>query len=295
VSAVFADGLGMPETPVRLPDGSWLVVEMSAERGCLTLLSPDGEIRRTICRTGRPNGLRFDGESIWVAETGAPASLLRVTLGGVASVWVSSADGRPFLFPNDLWFGPEGELYMTDSGIDPDIWAATPSARCRELNFDGRVYSIDLATREARILDDGLRFANGLVVDPAGTGLFVNETITGAIYRYDLGSENIVSSRQLFANVLAPEGRSELRGPDGMAFGADGNLYVAMLGQGDVTMVAPDGTIAGRLPTHGRDPTNVAFGGQGERRLYVTEIEFGRIEVLEVATEAPRTRWSDSG
>jgi hypothetical protein len=71
VSVVFADGLGMPETPVRLPDGSWLVVEMSAERGCLTELSPDGEIKRTICRTAcrpkdgtrptSPSGARLSG------------------------------------------------------------------------------------------------------------------------------------------------------------------------------------------------------------------------------------------
>ena len=72
-----------------------------------------------------------------------------------------------------------------------------------------------------------------------------------------------------------------------MAFGADGNLYVAMLGQGDVTVVRPSGTIAARLPTKGRNPTNVAFGGAGERRLYVTEIEFGRVELLEVDTHAP--------
>ena len=285
MSEIFAEGLGMPETPVRLPDGSWLVVEMRADRGCVTHLSAEGEIASTICRTGRPNGLRFREGFVWVAETGRP-SLLRVSMEGDMAPWVSSADSRPFLFPNDLWFAPDGALYMTDSGIDPRVWATTPAARCHDLSFDGRVYSIELGARRARILDDGLRFANGVVVDPTGTGLFVSETMTGAIYRYDLGAENVAASRQLFANVLAPESRSALRGPDGMTFGPDGNLYVAMLGQGDITVVRSSGTIAARLPTQGRDPTNVAFGGRGDRKLYVTEIEFGRVELLEVKMEA---------
>lgn len=174
-----------------------------------------------------------------MAETSSPASLPRVAMDGNMCPWVCSAGGRPFLFPNDLWFGPEGELYLTDSGVNPHVWATTPAGRCGELEFDGRVYSIDLGARRARILDDGLRFANGVVVDPTGTRLFVSETMTGAIYVYDLAAENIVGSRELFANVLAPEGTSGLRGPDGMAFGADGNLYVAMLGQGDVTVARP--------------------------------------------------------
>lgn len=143
MSEIFAEGLGMPETPVRLPDGSWLVVEMRADRGCVTHLSAEGEIASTICRTGRPNGLRFREGFVWVAETGRP-SLLRVSMEGDMAPWVSSADSRPFLFPNDLWFAPDGALYMTDSGIDPRVWATTPAARCHDLSFDGRVYSIEL-------------------------------------------------------------------------------------------------------------------------------------------------------
>lgn len=39
---VFSTGLGLPEGPVVLPDGSWLVVEMETERGCVTHISPAG-------------------------------------------------------------------------------------------------------------------------------------------------------------------------------------------------------------------------------------------------------------
>ena len=285
MSEVFATGLGMPETPVRLPDGSWLLVEMSAERGCITQLSPDGRIARTICRTGRPNGVRPGAGALWVAETGSKPALLRVSMEGEMLTWMTSAGERPFLFPNDLCFGPQGKLYMTDSGVPHCVWDNTPPAEIDRLEFDGRVYQIDLRTRSAAILDDGLRFANGLALDSTGRNLFVNETLTGVIYHYDLGAKNVRRSRQEFANVLAPGVEAELQGPDGMAFGADGRLYVAVLGQGDVTVVEPSGAIAWRMTTQGSLPTNVAFGAPGERRLYVTEIEFGRVERLIVDTD----------
>ena len=77
-------------------------------------------------------------------------------------------------------------------------------------------------------------------------------------------------------------------GPDGMAFGADGNLYVAVHGQGDVTVLSPEGDVVRRIETAGRQPTNVSFGRSGEQRIYVTEVEFGRVEAFGVETEGLR-------
>ena len=68
--AIFATGLGVPEGPVCLPDGTWLVVEMRSDRGCVTQLTSSGQILRVITKTGRPNGLAVDRTGIiWVAES----------------------------------------------------------------------------------------------------------------------------------------------------------------------------------------------------------------------------------
>jgi hypothetical protein len=45
--------------------------------------------------------------------------------------------------------------------------------------------------------------------------------------------------------------------------------------------------VVGPIETAGSLPTNVAFG-PGEQRIYVTEDEFGRVEVFEVGTEGLR-------
>ena len=67
---VFCAELDHPEGPVLLPDGSWLVVEMGPERGCVTRISGDGKQKNLIAKTGRPNGLALDNTgTIWVAES----------------------------------------------------------------------------------------------------------------------------------------------------------------------------------------------------------------------------------
>jgi gluconolactonase len=72
-----------------------------------------------------------------------------------------------------------------------------------------------------------------------------------------------------------------------MAFGTDGNLYVTVFGQGDVTVLSPSGDVVERIETTGSLPTNVAFG-PGEQRIYVTEDEFGRVETFDVGTRGLR-------
>src|SRR5713226_5821795 len=99
---VFSTGLGNPEGPVALPDATWLIVEGAAERGSVTHISADGQTKRIIEKTGRPNGLAVDANGvIWAAESKMP-SLVRLTSDGKAEVVATGCDGEPFLFPNDL-------------------------------------------------------------------------------------------------------------------------------------------------------------------------------------------------
>ena len=52
-----------------------------------------------------------------------------------------------------------------------------------------------------------------------------------------------------------------------MAFGEDGNLYVAVFGWGDVTVLGRDGQVVRRIETRGMPPTNLAFALPGEHRI----------------------------
>lgn len=282
---IFASDLSVPEGPVLLPDESWLVVEMGPDRGCVTHISPDGQTKRMIAKTGRPNGLAVDKDGvIWVAESQEPA-LLRMTMNGEVEVFLTECNGEPFLFPNDLAIGPDGALYMTDSGILFEEFA--PGGKVRpdwmDVYPDGRVYRIDVKTKEIKKLDTGIRFTNGIAFDP-DDNLYANETLTGMVYRYQW-KDGEVGEREDFGNVIDPEGPEGIKGPDGMKFGANGHLYVTVITQGDVTVLGPDGAVVERIKTEGNFPTNLAFGPPGSKKIYVTEDQKGTMEVFDVDTD----------
>jgi len=280
--AVFASGLGAPETPRRHPDGGWLCVEMAPPRVGITHVSDDGTARQ-IAPAGCPNGLCIDaGGGIWVADT-VPPALLYVTMDGVVKTALNAGDAGEFLLPNDLCFSSSGLLYMTDSGMTMGDWVVdgAPRPDWQTADFDGKLWEIDTKAGTARAIDQGIRFTNGIAFGPDGD-LYVNEMISGDIFRYGVTNGRVTGGRRHFANVLAPDWPGGFRGPDGMGFSDDGRLWCTVYGEGMVAVISPGGVVTDRIATQGNAPTNVAFGAAGEQRIYVTEHQLGQIEVFDV-------------
>ena len=280
-TTIFAKDVHEPEGPVWAGDGTLYLVEMGAERRCLSRIDPASGVRRTLARTRhRPNGLAIDGNGrLWLAEAYERAVLCFDRDGRLLKRMEGPAD-HPFRWPNDLVFAADGSLYLTDSGITEEEFLPGGQFRddYRELPYDGRVFQIDPARGTVvRQLDAGLRFANGIAIGPDGL-LYVNETITGDIFRYDLTG---AADRKSFGNVIRQELPPSFRGPDGMKFGADGRLYCTVFGQGDVTVLAPDGSVHDRLATLGDKPTNIAFR-PGATWAAVTEVAGNAVERLDL-------------
>jgi len=284
---ILCDDLAAPEGPLALEDGTWLVTELALARGTVAQVLANGT-RREIVYTGRPNGLARSADgTIWCAETLTP-SIVTVTLDGGKETVLTHVGDTPLLWPNDLCVGPDGALYITDSGalISDFLNGDAPKPGFMQVASDGKVIRYDPRTGEATILDSGLQFANGIAFDARGD-LYVSETITGDVNRYRSDGGRVTGKREHFGNVHWDgwDGGDGARGPDGMAFSADGRLFVAVFGQGDVTVLRPDGSAERRIQLLGKAPTNVAFGLNGENRIYVTEDQLGQLTAHDVDGE----------
>jgi gluconolactonase len=247
----------------------------------VTRIMPGGQSTRVIATTGEPNGLAVDrAGTIWVADVRPPA-LIRLDMKGSFERVLTKYLDENFMYPNDLCFGPDGALYLTDSGFRVDDLETQGKIRpdWKRLKMDGRIYRIDPRALTMEKLDDGLYLANGLAFGPDGA-LYVAETVGGAIYRYDW-KEGKLGPRREFANVLT-RNYEDLVGPDGMAFDTNGKLYVTVAGQGDVTVLDRDGGVRERIATPGSFPTNVCFGLPGTRQIFVTEYDNGHVECYDV-------------
>jgi len=86
-----------------------------------------------------------------------------------------------------------------------------------------------------------------------------------------------------FGNVMAkpPREFGKIAGPDGMAFDSAGNLYVAVIEQGDITVLDPMGRVSGRIALPGSTPTNLAFDVTGKKRMLITEASRGELLLMD--------------
>ena len=64
---------------------------------------------------------------------------------------------------------------------------------------------------------------------------------------------------------------------DSLAVDGDGNVCVATLVNGGITVIAPDGTLCDFVATDDMLTTNICFGGANHRTAYITLSATGRL------------------
>ena len=255
---LVAEGFNFPEGPSFDREGSLYVMECDAGR--ISKVTQDGHVEIFAETGGVPCGSRLhqNGQLI-VAENGL-AQILDFAPDGSWTVVAESFNKKPFRGPNDLILDRQGNCYFTDP---KGSTLEKPVGRVFRVGVDGVI----------SVFAVGLAFPNGICLSADEETLYVAETFTRRIHAFTLNPDGSADNRSLYAQM---EGGV---GPDGMDFGADGNLYVAHYGKGAVAVIAPTGEVITELALPGKNPTNVAFR---EDSLYVTETETGAVYRLDI-------------
>ncbi len=256
---VFTAGI---EGPASGPDGALYVVNFARE-GTIGRVVADRDGVRAELFVELPegsigNGQRFDAQGrLFVADyTGH--NILRVDLRD-RSVSVHAHEPRMHQ-PNDIAIAPDGTLYASDPR-----WAQD----------DGQLWRID-PDGSTHLLETGMGTTNGIEVSPDGRTLYVNESVQRRVWAYDIGEGGALSGKRLLVAF-------EDHGLDGMRCDAAGNLYIARYGAGRVAVVSPQGTLLHEVRLRGERPTNLAFGGEDGRTVFVTLQDRGAIESFRAA------------
>ncbi|MFZ9231925.1 MAG: SMP-30/gluconolactonase/LRE family protein [Acidimicrobiia bacterium] len=289
-----ASGLKFPEGPIAMADGSVILVEMFGPR--ITRVRPDGT-KETIAEiVGGPNGaaigpdgalylcnnggcftevdfggLSFPGPFDPSRYSGGRIQRVDLSTGKVQDLY-TTCDGRPLRAPNDLVFDNNGGFYFTDHGIR-DLGARTS-------DLTGIYYAKADGSSIVEV-DFPAESPNGIGLSPDGKKVYWAETHTGRVFQRDIVSPGVLSPTMPGDTSAVLCGLPGLQLLDSLAVDGAGNVCVATLVNGGITVIAPNGEILRHIPTGDLLTTNICFAADGSNTAWITLSGTGRLVRME--------------
>ena len=213
-------------------------------------------------RVSGPNGLAFDREGrLTICEHGH-RRVTRLEKDGRTNVLAEHYRGRRLNSPNDLVYRSDGALFFTDPPFGLPGEDFDPQ---RELDFSG-IYL--LFKDDLILLNDEIRHPNGLALSPDESHLYIDDgdSERPAILRYRVHPDGSLSEGTVFFEARAPIIPRSL---DGIKVDMRGNVYVST--SAGVLVLSPEGRHLGTIHVP-EQPTNIAWGDEDGKTLYVTAI-----------------------
>ncbi|MFE4053209.1 SMP-30/gluconolactonase/LRE family protein [Streptomyces sp. YIM B13518] len=252
---VAADRLELGEGARLLQDGRIVLVDILTGR-LLSLPDTPGAALRVLARLEEPLGavapIGADGGFLAAAGTGFARLAPDGTV--LARRRLAGLDGPPPQRMNDAVCDAQGRVWAGSMAYD-----ATPGA--------GVLHRLDPDGTVTTVLRD-LTVPNGPAFSPDGATLYLADSAEGTVYAHRVDpATGGLSERNVLFRLPAGGGS-----PDGMTVDAEGRLWSAVWGAGQVRCYSPDGILLLTLDLPARQPTSVCLTGS---HLLVTTARYG--------------------
>jgi gluconolactonase len=245
--------------------------------GVIYKVNPEGQVSElcTLPAGSIPNGITMDRQGNLVYCDLGKKAMMRVTEGGQASMIADRVGNLALTLPNFASYDAEGNLYVSNSStgdinnVRNEMANPAPNGALVCIHANGK----------SEIVATGIYLANGTAIDPREEAVYVLESTRNDCLRIAIRKDGSWGKPEIYS-----EGFPAL--PDGMAFAADGTLFVtlpAFIRNGKMTpahqIIQVD--TKGKWSTLIDDPkgeklyfpTNCAFGGPGLQDLYFANLE----------------------
>jgi gluconolactonase len=268
---IIAKGLGFPEGPVAMADGSVLVVEIRPGR--ITRITPDGRKETVATPGGGPNGMAVgpdgalyvcnNGGFEWYEQDGIllPGNAAKdYTTGRIERIDIAtgkverlydSCDGHKLSGPNDIVFDAHGGFYFTDLGKHFD----------HHSDAGGLFYALPDGSKITRLIHGP--DLNGVGLSPDGKTVYAASTSRRVVLAFDILSPGVLAPEPLPAvpgrYVTTWANKTYL---DSLAIEANGNIAQAtLIESAGVTSIDPATGAQAFFPFPDLLTTNICFGG----------------------------------
>jgi gluconolactonase len=173
--------------------------------------------------------------------------------------------------PNDIVFDKQGGFYFTDLG----------KTRARDRDHGGVYYGQTDGSGIVEVAYPVLT-PNGIGLSPDENVLYVAETEGARLWAFDIQAPGRVTKRPFPSPhggrfVCALPGYQRF---DSLALDARGNVCVATLMSGHITVIAPDGRVVRQVGMPDAYTTNICFGGADLQTAYITLSGSGRLGAM---------------
>lgn len=251
VSEMLNGGNPIPQSRILKITSSDVVSVFISDSGLSNLVGSSGS-----------NGMAVDPAGNLVTANHGVGGIVSYSMPGkMATVLISSFNGKRFTSPNDLAITKDGsKIYFSD----PDWQNSTGNGQSAKNVYQ---FSPGVSPATATIITDYTNEPNGVTLNLAETALYVDGG--SGVKKYPITGGVVSMTGAAF-------GPSDVaNATDGMALDCADNLYVAVSNSANVVVVSPSGTKIGTItiPAAQTAPsavTNVAFGGSDHQTLYIT-------------------------